>query len=169
MVSPAQSNAPRDAWLMQNYRFTGPPPPGSVRPTDPILSELWRIQDAVTRLMLQARLDWDYGTAIAAASQASANAQLIEGITEQREAVAAARAWAEAARSSAPQAPPQPLYMIAFRDHTMETAIRYWTDGPMLHYLTRGGAHVQVRLDLVDRDLSVRLNRGANLDFHLPE
>ena len=164
-VSTAQSTQARDAWLMQNYRFTGPPPPGSVRPADPVVSELWRIQNAILWIMQRAKRDEDFGTALAAASQAAANAEAIEAITERREAVAAAKAIAEEAKSNTPSA----LYLIAFRDHTVETATRYWMEGPLLHYLTPQGAHVQVRLDLVDRNLTIRVNRMQNPDFNLPE
>jgi hypothetical protein len=149
---------------MKNYHFTGPPPPGSVRPADPVVSELWRIQNAILWIMHQAKFDEDYETALAAASQASANAQVIAAITEQRESLAVAKAYAEEAKSNVPS----PVYLIAFRDHTVEMAVRYWADGRLLHYLTPQGAHVQVRMDLVDRDLSIRLNRELNLEFRLP-
>jgi len=169
-ISHAQSPAARDSWLMQNYRFTGPPPPGSVRPTDPVVSELQRIQDAVTSIMRHAKSTEDYETALAAAAQASANAQLIGAVREHLEATAAAKASADAAKTSADEAKsemPSPTYLIALQDHTVETATRLWSDGRMLHYLTRQGAHVQVRLDLVDIDLSARLNREINLEFRL--
>jgi hypothetical protein len=162
-ISHAQSPPPRDSWLMQNYRFTGPPPPGSVRPTDPVVSELQRIQNAVVSIMHRAKSDEDYETALAAAAQATANAQAIGAITEHLEA-SAAKANAEAQSNTQSQ-----TYLIAFQDHTVEMATSYWTDGRMLHYLTRQGAHVQVRLDLVDRSLSARLNRELNLEFRLPE
>ena len=31
-ISPAQLRPNHDAWLMRNYRFTGPPPPGERNP-----------------------------------------------------------------------------------------------------------------------------------------
>ena len=42
-VSPAQSSKYGDNWLMQNYRFAGPPAPSELRPTDPVVSELLKI------------------------------------------------------------------------------------------------------------------------------
>ena len=36
-VSSAQSS---DNWLMQNYRFAGPPAPDELRSTDPVVAEL---------------------------------------------------------------------------------------------------------------------------------
>jgi hypothetical protein len=158
---------------MQNYRFTGPPPPGSVQPADPVVSELWRIQNAIHWIMQRAKRDEDFETALVAASQASANVQTIEAVSERREAAAAVKAIAEEAKSNTPAAlhqsnTPAALYLIALRDHTVETATRYWMEGPFLHYLTPRGAHVQVRMDLIDRDLSTRLNRELNLEFRLP-
>jgi hypothetical protein len=171
-MSFAQSPASRSSWLMQNYRFTGPPAPGSVRPIDPVVNELWRVQNAVQWILQRAKSDQDYETALAAAWQAAENAQAIGAVTERREAAAAAKAFAEqqqalgAARGAAP---PSPQYLIAFRDHTVEIAAKYWTEGPLLHYLTPTGAHVQTFLDRVDRGLSIRLNRELNLEFRLPE
>jgi hypothetical protein len=155
-VSRAQSH---DAWLMQNYRFTGPPAPGSVKPTDPIISELWRIEDNMHWILWRAKQDEDYWTALAAAAQMGSNVLAINGVMEQRDAVAAAKA----------DAPPAPIYLIAFNDHTIVAAIQYWTDGAMLHYVTRDGVHTQRRLDEVDRGLSDRLNRERNLKFQLPQ
>jgi hypothetical protein len=165
IVLPGQS--PRhDAWLMQNYRFTGPPKPGTVQPTDPIVSELWRIQNQVGWILRRAKSDQDYEAALAAAAQASANVQVIEAVMEQRAAAAAAsKAMAERAKANTPGPP----YLIALRDQTVDAATKYWTEGPILHYMTPSGAHVQVRLDFVDRDLSIRLNREANLDLRLPQ
>jgi multidrug efflux pump subunit AcrA (membrane-fusion protein) len=113
--------------------------------------------------MHRARIDEDYETALAAGAQATANAQLIGAAKEQQEAASAARAFTDAVKPVTPS----PTYLIALKDHTVETATNYWTDGRMLHYMTRQGAHVQVRLDLVDLDLSTRLNREINLEFHL--
>jgi len=162
-ISHAQSA--RDAWLTQNYRFTGPPAPGSVQPADPVVSELWRIQDNMHWMMWRARQDEDYWTALAAAAQMSNNVLAIGAVTEHREVVAAAKAAAAQAKANTPT----PIYLVAFRDHTIVLASRYWTEGQMLHYVTPEGTHVQVRLDTVDRDLSVRLNQELHLEFRLPE
>jgi hypothetical protein len=156
---------------MQNYRFTGPPKPGSVTPIDPVVNELWRVQNQVQWILQRAKSDEDYQTALAAAWQAAENAQAIGAVTERREAAAAAKAFVEQQQALAlvpGMAPPSPRYLIAFRDHTVEIATRYWAEGPLLHYLTPAGAHVQTFLDRVDRDLSIRLNRELNLEFRLP-
>jgi hypothetical protein len=166
-VSCAQSQ--QDAWLMKNYRFTGPPAPGTVPPADPVLSELWRIQDNIHWMLWRAKQDEDYWTALAAAAQMTTNVTAIGAVTEHREAVAAAKALVAQAAAQAKANTPPPLYLIAFRDHSIAAATKYWTEGPILHYLTPEGAHVQTRLELVDRSLSARLNQEAHLEFRLPE
>jgi hypothetical protein len=156
----AQSGQPRDAWLMKNYHFTGPPPPGSIQPVDPVVAELRRVQNTLISMMYRASFDWDYEAALAAASQAAANAQILGNIEQRLESAAAAKAEAAA---------PAPVYTIALTDRSIDSATRIWTDGKMLHYLTRRGAHVQVRLDLVDRGLTTRLNLATYPDFRLPD
>lgn len=61
-----------------------------------------------------------------------------------------------------------PTFLIAFKDHTIYAAIAYWVEGDTLHYVTNQSTHNQVSLDLVDRDLSDRLNRERQVDFRLP-
>jgi hypothetical protein len=153
----------REAWLMQNYRFTGPPAPGSIPPVDPVVADLKQIQGTLMSIMRKADFFEDYETAIVAASQAAANAQVIGLIGERLQAAAAARTGAEQSRADVP------VYSIAFKDHSVESAIAYWSDGMMLHYITPHGSHVQVRLELVDRDVSARINRAKNLEFNLPQ
>ena len=81
----------------------------------------------------------------------------------------------------APQPPPQvyqeepaaaaaeaPHFLIAFKDHTIYSAIAYWVQGDTLHYFTSGNTHNQVSLSLVDRDLTERLNRESGTDMRLP-
>ena len=168
-VCHAQLPPAHDAWLMQNYRFTGPPPPGEVRPTVDPLSEIRDVQSTVRFIMRQAEFEGDYEAALAASAQAVANAQLIGAILEHRQAAQAAQA-VQAAKTSPEEAqPPAPLFLIAMKDKTINAAAAYWVDGPMLNYVTQQGAHVIVRLDLVDRSLSRDLNRQRNVEFRLPE
>src|SRR5579864_4069475 len=162
-VSRAQSPPPHDDWLMQNYRFTGPPPPSELRPVDPVLTELREIQSTIRTILRRAKLEGDYEAALAAAAQAAENAQLIGAITEQQQAAQAAKSAANEARS------PALFFLIALKDKTIYAATSYWVDGPMLNCVTLQGAHVIVRLDLVDRRLSGDLNRQRNVEFHLPE
>jgi hypothetical protein len=75
----------------------------------------------------------------------------------------------------APYSPPteyspsdQVVFFIALKDSSIYSAVAYWVDGEMLNYITPQGRHNQVSLDLVDRALSVKLNQGRQVDFHLP-
>lgn len=176
----AQVSPPRQTSAMQGYTFTGPQPPASIDATDAVLSKLQQIQSTLLSIMHKLDFEEDYGGAIAAAQQATETAQLIGAITERLElakrfaACPGTMAMTEHGQSktsgdeeNSKSSPP--LYLIAFKDHTVETATQYWTDGLMLHYMTTHGAHVQVRLGLVDRSLSLKLNREKNLEFDLPE
>jgi hypothetical protein len=59
-------------------------------------------------------------------------------------------------------------YLIAFKDHTIYSAVAYWVDGDTLHYFTNGNTHNQVSLALVDRPLTERLNRESGIQIKLP-
>ena len=61
-----------------------------------------------------------------------------------------------------------PRYLIAFKDHTIYSAMAYWVDGDTLHYFTSGNTHNQVSLALVDRSLTDRLNKESGVELHLP-
>jgi hypothetical protein len=61
------------------------------------------------------------------------------------------------------------IYLIAFRDHTIVQALGYWMVGSTLHYVSAEQTLNQVSIDLVDRDLSQRLNDERGLDFRLPQ
>jgi hypothetical protein len=162
-ISRAQSFEPRDAWLMKNYRFTGPPPGTELRQHDPVVSKLQEIQDTVMAILRKANFENDYEAALAAAAQAIANAQLIGVITDRVQSAKTLPTDSADLKTEAS------LYIIAFKDGTIAAATAYWWDGLMLHYLTRQGAHTQVRLDLVDRHVSTELNRLRKLEMHLPE
>jgi hypothetical protein len=162
-VGRAQSSDPQESWLMQNYRFTGPPPPGEIRPTDPV-SDLKEIQDTLLSILRKANFAGDYDAALAAAAQAAANAQLLGAMAQHRQP--APRPNPTATPEVKPDAP---IYLIAFKDRTIEAASSYWVDRAMLHCITLQGAHEQVRLDLVDRQASNELNRRRNVAFELPE
>jgi hypothetical protein len=60
-------------------------------------------------------------------------------------------------------------YLIAFKDHTIYSAVAYWVEGNTLHYFTTGNTHNQVSLALVDRDLTERLNRESGTNLQLPK
>jgi hypothetical protein len=70
--------------------------------------------------------------------------------------------------TQAPVSEESPTFLIAFKDHTIYAALAYWVEGDTLHYVTNQNTHNQVSLDLVDRELSDRLNRERQVDFRLP-
>jgi hypothetical protein len=61
-----------------------------------------------------------------------------------------------------------PLYLIAFRDHSIRAAAAYWLDGRTLHYVTTQHEERQAPLDTIDRDFSLQLNRERHVQFSLP-
>jgi hypothetical protein len=78
---------------------------------------------------------------------------------------------AQPGRDTAPEAEPAtdtPRYLLAFKDHTVYSAVAYWADGDTLHYFTSGNTHNQASLSLIDRELTERLNRELGIDFKLP-
>jgi hypothetical protein len=164
-ISQAQSSASHNSWLMQNYRFTGPPRPGATPPVDPVVAQLQEIQNTTMAILRKANFDGDYEAALAAASQAVSNAQLIGVITERLHA-----GQVNKTSSTSSEESPQPaIYLIALQDRTIQAATSFWTDGKMLHCITLEGAHEQIRLDLVDRRVSTELNHRRNVEFQLPE
>ena len=73
------------------------------------------------------------------------------------------------AQSGSPTNPDQAtIYLLAFRDHTIVQALGYWMEGSTLHYVTVDHDLNQVSLDLIDRDLSQRLNGERGVEFRLP-
>jgi hypothetical protein len=74
---------------------------------------------------------------------------------------------------AAPEAADEPVagaerYLLAFKDHTVYSAVAYWFDGDTLHYFTTGNTHNQASVSLLDSDLTTRLNKELGIDFHLP-
>jgi hypothetical protein len=61
----------------------------------------------------------------------------------------------------------QQYFLIAFKDHSIYSAIAYWTDGDTLHYFTSGNTHNQVSMSLVDKELTERLNKERNVDVRI--
>ncbi len=59
-------------------------------------------------------------------------------------------------------------YFLAFKDHTIYSAIAYWVDGDTLHYFTAGNTHNQVSLSLIDREMTERLNKDTGAEVKLP-
>jgi hypothetical protein len=72
------------------------------------------------------------------------------------------------AAAHAEETPEATHYLIAFKDHSIYSAVAYWVDGDTLHYFTTGSTHNQASVSLVDRELTDRLNREAGLEVKLP-
>lgn len=80
----------------------------------------------------------------------------------------AIRGGAPPAQSSADVAEQKAtIYLIAFKDQTIQASYAYWVEGNTLHYVTVQGSHNRATLDLIDRKMSDRLNRERNVDFNL--
>jgi len=60
------------------------------------------------------------------------------------------------------------LYLIAFKDHSVVQALGYWMEGSTLHYVSVEHTLNQASIDLIDRDLSQRLNDERGVEFRLP-
>lgn len=73
---------------------------------------------------------------------------------------------APAEKSSAGDSAPR-VYLLAFTDGSVRSAVGFWADGGVLHYLTPRNQHNQASLNLIDRDTTRSINRGAEIE--LPE
>jgi hypothetical protein len=158
-VSLAQIKEPSDAWLMRNYRFARPPAPGEIKPVGPALAQLQEIQNTTLNILHKSNYDWDYEAALAAAAQATATAQLIGALTGEFRPAAPPPPQAPGPAVYEQEKTEPRLYLVAFTDNTIQAVTAVWADRLMLHYMTRQGAHEQVRLDRVDWKLSEQLNR----------
>ncbi len=58
-------------------------------------------------------------------------------------------------------------YLIAYKDHSIYSALAYWVEASTLHYVTMQNTHNQASLDLVDVDFTKRLNQDRNMPFTL--
>ncbi len=78
--------------------------------------------------------------------------------------------YADAAAAQRAASSDQPtIYLIALRDHTIVQALGYWMEGSTLHYVSAEHTLNQLSINLVDRDLSQRLNDERKVDFRLPQ
>jgi hypothetical protein len=58
-------------------------------------------------------------------------------------------------------------YLIAYKDHSIYTALAYWMENGALNYVTPQNAHNQVSIDLLDLDLTKQLNARRGLPFNI--
>jgi hypothetical protein len=75
-----------------------------------------------------------------------------------------------------PPPPPEPeaeyrptIYLIAFKDGSIQAALAYWVENRTLHYVTRANQHKQTSLDALDRALTDQLNRERGVGMPLPK
>jgi hypothetical protein len=59
-------------------------------------------------------------------------------------------------------------YLIAYKDHSVYTAIAYWIEGSTLHYVTTANTHNQADLNLIDIDFTKKLNADRSMPFNVP-
>jgi hypothetical protein len=59
-------------------------------------------------------------------------------------------------------------FLLAFKDHSIYSAVAYWVDGDTVHYFTSGNTHNQASVSLIDRELTERLNRESGHEVKLP-
>ena len=64
---------------------------------------------------------------------------------------------APSAQAAAPIAPAEPrTYLIAYKDHSVYSALAYWVEDHTLHYVTTQNTHNQADVNLIDVDLHLR-------------
>ncbi|HWE51653.1 MAG TPA: hypothetical protein VG273_17805 [Bryobacteraceae bacterium] len=56
-------------------------------------------------------------------------------------------------------------YLIAYKNHSVYTALAYWVEDKTLNYVTAGNTHNQASLDLIDVDLTKTLNQARGVPF----
>ena len=58
-------------------------------------------------------------------------------------------------------------YLIAYKDHSVYTALAFWMENGALNYVTPQNVHNQISLDLLDMDLTKTLNARRGLSFNI--
>jgi hypothetical protein len=66
-----------------------------------------------------------------------------------------------------PLGTPQKYYLIAYKDHSIYSALAYWLEGDTLHYVTTQNTHNQASLALIDLEQTAKLNADSNVPFSL--
>ncbi len=59
------------------------------------------------------------------------------------------------------------VYLIAFKDGSIQAAYGFWLDNDTVHYISTKGSHNRVSIELVDRPFSEQLNRERGIEFKL--
>ena len=129
-----------------------PPPPQQAPPSN--LTVVYPPTQRANPVMIQAGPDGEYYTS--------------GGQRQGATIYDSPRAQQQPAVDDMPEPAEVTRYLIAFKDHTIYSAVAYWADGDTLHYFTSGNTHNQVSVSLIDRDLTERLNKEMGTDFRLP-
>jgi hypothetical protein len=58
-------------------------------------------------------------------------------------------------------------YLLAFKDHSVYSALAYWVEDKTLHYVTPQNTHNQASLDLVDVEFTKQLNQNHAVPFSI--
>jgi hypothetical protein len=64
-------------------------------------------------------------------------------------------------------APGDNYYLIAYKNHSVYTALAYWVEDKTLNYVTSGNTRNQATLDLIDLDLTKTLNQARGVPFSI--
>lgn len=84
-----------------------------------------------------------------------------------REGVTPTNITEETANPGDPLGDPQKYYLIAYKDRTVYTALAYWIEGNILHYVTTQNTHNQASMELIDLEQTTKLNADKNVPFTL--
>lgn len=71
-------------------------------------------------------------------------------------------------RPGDPIGPADNYYLIAYKNHSVYTALAYWVEDKTLHYVTTENTHNQASLDLIDLNLTKTLNQARQVPFSIP-
>jgi hypothetical protein len=71
----------------------------------------------------------------------------------------------EPAATERPSQPP--VYLVAFKDNSIQSVMAFWREGSALHYVTVQGDHKTAPLTSFDEEFTGQLNRERGLDFKL--
>jgi hypothetical protein len=67
-----------------------------------------------------------------------------------------------------PLGPTENYYLIAYKNHSIYSALAYWVEGDTLHYVTTENTHNQASLSLIDVDRTYKLNADRSVPFSVP-
>lgn len=93
-----------------------------------------------------------------------------EGDYSQTEYTSSAKPPASDVSAAAPGDPIGPqenYYLIAYKDHSIYSALAYWVEDGTLHYVTTQNTHNQASLGLIDVEQTTKLNSDHGVPFSL--